>query len=133
MHPEVCSNFELPDGTFAAVLSAEALFECSQSARQYVPLPVYPSVERDLALVMDDDVEAGSVADSIKAFAGKSLCGVSVFDVYKGKGVPEGKKSVAYRLSFRLPDKTMNDAEAEAAVSKILRRLEAESGIVLRA
>lgn len=133
VHPEVCSNFELPDGIFAAVLSAEALFECSQSARQYVPLPVYPSVERDLALVMDDDVEAGSVADSIKAFAGKSLCGVSVFDVYKGKGVPEGKKSVAYRLSFRLPDKTMNDAEAEAAVSKILRRLEAESGIVLRA
>ena len=97
----------------------------------------YALIRSNVTALLEADavrtVEAGSVADSIKAFAGKSLCGVSVFDVYKGKGVPEGKKSVAYRLSFRLPDKTMNDAEAEAAVSKILRRLEAESGIVLRA
>ena len=64
---------------------------------------------------------------------GKSLCGVTVFDVYTGKGVADGKKSVAFRLSFRLPDKTMNDSEVDAAVTKILRRLESEKGITLRA
>ncbi len=133
LHPAVCDNFELPGDVYAAVLSTKALFAAAQTEWEYRPLPVYPAVERDLALVMDVATEAGVVEDAIRSYAGKSLCGVTVFDVYTGKGVADGKKSVAFRLSFRLPDKTMNDSEVDAAVTKILRRLESEKGITLRA
>ncbi len=117
---------------YAGVFSTEALFAASQTEWEYTPLPVYPAVERDLALVMDESTDAGTVEDAIRSYAGKSLCGVTVFDVYTGKGVADGKKSVAFRLSFRLPDKTMNDSEVDAAVTKILRRLESEKDITLR-
>ena len=82
---------------------------------------------------MDVATEAGVVEDAIRSYAGKSLCGVTVFDVYTGKGVADGKKSVAFRLSFRLPDKTMNDSEVDAAVTKVLLGLEIEYGKTLRA
>ena len=110
LHPTVCDSFELSSDVYAGVFSTEALFAASQTEWEYTPLPVYPAVERDLALVMDESTEAGTVEeDAIRSYAGKSLCGVTVFDVYTGKGVADGKKSVAFRLSFRLPDKTMND------------------------
>lgn len=132
LHPTVCDSFELSGDVYAGVFSTEALFAASQTEWEYTPLPVYPAVERDLALVMDESTEAGTVEDAIRSYAGKSLCGVTVFDVYTGKGVADGKKSVAFRLSFRLPDKTMNDSEVDAAVTKILRRLESEKDITLR-
>lgn len=100
----MCDNFELPGDVYAAVLSTKALFAAAQTEWEYRPLPVYPAVERDLALVMDVATEAGVVEDAIRSYAGKSLCGVTVFDVYTGKGVADGKKSVAFRLSFRLPE-----------------------------
>ena len=132
LHPTVCDSFELSGDVYAGVFSTEALFAASQTEWEYTPLPVYPAVERDLALVMDESTEAGTVEDAIRSYAGKSLCGVTVFDVYTGKGVADGKTSVAFRLSFRLPDKTMNDSEVDAAVTKILRRLESEKDITLR-
>lgn len=132
LHPTVCDSFELSGDVYAGVFSTEALFAASQTEWEYSPLPVYPAVERDLALVMDESTEAGTVEDAIRSYAGKSLSGVTVFDVYTGKGVADGKKSVAFRLSFRLPDKTMNDSEVDAAVTKILRRLESEKDITLR-
>lgn len=132
LHPTVCDSFELSGDVYAGVFSTEALFARVADEWEYTPLPVYPAVERDLALVMDESTEAGTVEDAIRSYAGKSLCGVTVFDVYTGKGVADGKKSVAFRLSFRLPDKTMNDSEVDAAVTKILRRLESEKDITLR-
>ena len=68
----------------------------------------------------------------IRSYANKSLESATVFDVYSGKGVEEGKKSVAVRLVFRLADKTMTDEDADAGVNKILKKLEKEQGIVLR-
>ena len=68
----------------------------------------------------------------IRSYAGKSLEDAFVFDVYRGKGVEEGKKSVAVRLVFRLADKTLTDEEADAGVKKILKKLDKEQGIVLR-
>lgn len=75
------------------VLSTKALFAAAQTEWEYRPLPVYPAVERDLALVMDVATEAGVVEDAIRSYAGKSLCGVTVFDVYTGKGVADGRKA----------------------------------------
>ena len=132
VHPLVCENYDLPRGVCAAIISTESLFESVKNERGYIPLPVYPAMERDLALICDKDAEVGKLIKDIRSYAGKSLEDAFVFDVYRGKGVEEGKKSVAVRLVFRLADKTMTDEEADAGVKKILKKLEREQGIVLR-
>ncbi len=132
IHPLVAAEFELGTDVYTATLDVTKLYGNSVNEKHYEPLPMFPGIERDLALVMPTDTEAQTVIDSIVKFAGKSLCDIKVFDVYMGKGVPEGKKSVAFRLTFRLPDKTMNDAEAEQAVSKILKKLKENCNIELR-
>ncbi len=132
VHPLVCENYDLPRGVCAAMISVEKLFASVKTERSYNPLPVYPAMERDIALICESDHEAGKLLADVRAFAGKSLEEAFVFDVYRGKGVEEGKKSVAVRLVFRLSDRTMTDEEADAGVKKILKKLEREQGIVLR-
>lgn len=132
IHPNVANNFDIDVAVYAAVLSVPAMFVSHEAEKEYKPLPLYPAMERDLALITDDTVEAGTICKSIRNFSGKSLIDVFVFDVYKGKGIEEGKKSIAVRLTFRLNDKTMTDEEADNAVKKILRRLESEMSITLR-
>lgn len=132
VHPLVCENYDLPRGVCAAIISTEALLDSVKTERGYIPLPIYPAMERDLALICDKDQEVGKLLADIRSYAGKSMESVNVFDVYCGKGIEEGKKSVAVRLVFRLADKTMTDEEADAGVKKILKKLEKEQGIVLR-
>ncbi|MBR5031580.1 MAG: phenylalanine--tRNA ligase subunit beta [Clostridia bacterium] len=131
VHPLAAREFGIECECFAAELELDALSVC-RAEPQYAPIPVFPASERDLALVMDEDAEAGNVCGIIKKYGGKALVSVNVFDVYRGKGVEEGKKSVAFRLTFRLPDKTLSDEEVDKAISKILKKLEEEAGIALR-
>ncbi len=131
LHPSVASEYGLAAATYIAVLDVNTMMSVADSKKQFKRLPAFPAMTRDLALVMDDAVEAGTVMDMITASAGKSLESVEVFDVYKGAGVADGKKSVAFNLVFRHPDRTMNDADADKAVGNILRKLE-EAGITLR-
>ncbi len=132
IHPLVCENYDLPKGVCAAIISVETLFDSVKNERGYIPLPVYPAMERDIALICDKHHEAGKLLSDIRSYAGKSLEDAYVFDVYSGKGVEEGKKSVAVRLVFRLADKTLTDEDADAGVKKILKKLDKEQGIVLR-
>lgn len=133
IHPAVAENFDIGEAVYAAVLSFPAMYAVHEAEVHYQPLPQYPAMERDLALVADDGIEAGTICKNIRCYAGKSLTDVYVFDVYKGKGIEEGKKSIAVRLTFRLADKTMTDEEADAAVKRILKKLDSEMGILLRA
>lgn len=132
VHPLVCENYDLPRGVCAAIISTELLLDSVKTERGYIPLPVYPAMERDIALICDKNHEAGKLLADIRSYAGKSLEDAFVFDVYRGKGVEDGKKSVAVRLVFRLADRTLTDEEADAGVKKILKKLESEQGIVLR-
>ena len=132
VHPLVCENYDIPKGVCAAIISVESLFDAVKNERGYIPLPVYPAMERDLALICDKDHEVGKLLADIRSYAGKSLEDAFVFDVYRGKGVEDGKKSVAVRLVFRLADKTLTDEDADAGVKKILKKLDKEQGIVLR-
>lgn len=132
VHPLVCENYDLPRGVCAAIIYTEELLNSVNTERGYIPLPVYPAMERDLALICEKSHEVGKLLADIRSYSGKSLESVDVFDVYCGKGVEEGKKSVAVRLVFRLADKTMTDEEADAGVKKILKKLEKEQNIVLR-
>ncbi|MBR4950663.1 MAG: phenylalanine--tRNA ligase subunit beta [Clostridia bacterium] len=132
VHPLVCENYDLPRGVCAAMIYTEPLLKSVKTERGYIPLPVYPAMERDIALICEKSVEVGKLLNDIRSYAGKSLESASVFDVYSGKGVEDGKKSVAVRLVFRLADKTLTDEDADAGVKRILKKLENEQGIVLR-
>ena len=98
----------------------------------YTPLPKYPSVFRDLSLLCDEAVTVAQVEDVITASAGKLLRSIRLFDIYRGPQIGEGKKSVSFAAMLRAAERTLTDEEADGAVKKILKRLEAECGAVLR-
>jgi phenylalanyl-tRNA synthetase beta chain len=91
-----------------------------------------PSVERDLALLVPEGIAAQSVLDAIRSRAGALLEDVVLFDHYRGEGVPDGKRSVAYGLRFRAPDRTLKDAEVDRAMTAIVGLLKEEFGVELR-
>ena len=100
--------------------------------RVYSPLAKYPAVLRDIALLVDDGTPVGGLLEIIRQRGGKILEKAELFDVYRGKQVPEGKKSVAFGLTFRDMEKTLTDEDAAKAVTKILKGLADEAGAVLR-
>jgi phenylalanyl-tRNA synthetase beta chain len=96
---------------------------------RYQPLPAFPPIERDLALLVPDALAAERVDAAAREAAGDLLEDVRVFDVYRGEGVPEGQRSIAIRLRFRSPERTLTDDDADAAVSRVLNRLQEELGV----
>ena len=98
----------------------------------YTPLPKYPSVTRDLSLICEETVTVADVEKVINASAGKLLRSVKLFDIYRGVGVPEGKKSMAFSLELRADDRTLTDTDSEQVVSKVLKALEEQLNASLR-
>ena len=106
--------------------------ELAPGARGYRVVPTQPAIEWDLALLIADAVPAARVEALIVDAAGASLERVAPFDLYRGPGIAEGTRSIAYRLRFRAPDRTLTDAEVERAVERVLRRLKEELGVERR-
>jgi phenylalanyl-tRNA synthetase beta chain len=100
---------------------------------RFVELPAFPAIERDFALLVPDAVPAARVLDAMQRTAGSLLQATEPFDVYSGTGVPDGTRSVAVRLRFRAPDRTLTDREVDDVVRKVLRRLNDELGVKQRA
>ncbi|MDX1492887.1 MAG: phenylalanine--tRNA ligase subunit beta [Longimicrobiales bacterium] len=98
----------------------------------YRPLPQYPAVERDLALLVPDATPAGAIHEHIAAAAGDDLEAVDLFDLYVGEGIPEGTRSVAFRLRFRSSKGTLKDKAVDRSVDKVRKRLEEELGVTVR-
>lgn len=98
-------------------------------APQYRPLPEFPPVERDLALLVPEEHSAAAVEEVIRASAGELLDEVHPFDLYAGKGIPAGTRSLAWRLRFRHPERTLTDAEVDRAVDRVLAALEERLGV----
>jgi phenylalanyl-tRNA synthetase beta chain len=96
------------------------------------PLPQYPASERDLALLVPDSVTADAVSTLIRERAGDDLEGLELFDMYTGEGVPEGMRSVAFRLRFRSAKRTLKDKQVDKSVRAVLKRLEEELGVEAR-
>ncbi|HET7274495.1 MAG TPA: hypothetical protein VFI91_04920, partial [Longimicrobiaceae bacterium] len=92
----------------------------------YEPIPDHPAIDRDLALIVAHDVSAQQVGDVIRTTAGDLLDSVWPFDMYEGKGIPEGTRSLAWRLRFRHPARTLTDAEIDDVISGVLASLESE-------
>ncbi|MBI4520195.1 MAG: phenylalanine--tRNA ligase subunit beta [Gemmatimonadetes bacterium] len=100
---------------------------------KFEPLPAFPAVERDLALVTPDAVAAVRVERAIRAAGGEFLDHVAIFDVYRGPGIPERTRSLAFRLRFRAPDRTLRDEDADRATGAIVSHLREELGVEPRA
>ena len=105
---------------FVAQLNLETLFESYGKTFQYQDLPRYPFVERDLALILANDIQTGDVLQTIQKSGGKLLKDTSVFDVYAGKQIESGLKSVAFRLIFQSNEKTLTEQEVNTVFDKIL-------------
>ena len=132
LHPKVAENYGFGQPVYAAVLDTEAIFANASFDKTYRPLPKYPALTRDLAFICDDALEAGTVESVMYRAGGKLLCGIKLFDVYRGNQLPEGKKSMAFSLSLRAADRTLTDEEADKATEKILLATEKELGITIR-
>jgi len=134
LHPLVKAAFHLPD---APVLCAEfdfqAIFEKVTDLFGVSAIPTQPPVLEDLAIVVDESVTAEQVEKVIRKGGGKMLAKVTLFDIYRGKQVQEGEKSLAYSLTYQAPDRTLTDKEVAKIRSKIIRLLDRELGARLRA
>jgi phenylalanyl-tRNA synthetase beta chain len=133
VHPTAAAHFEVPALTFLAEMNWQALVQHSTALRTYHGVPKFPAVARDLAFVVEASVPAEKMLEEIRsADAAKLLEQVTLFDVYRGSPVPEGKKSMAFGLSLRAADRTLTDAEADALCGKIRERLKSALGAEIR-
>jgi phenylalanyl-tRNA synthetase beta chain len=131
IHPKVAASYGLGEA-FAAELDMENLFSCAGDGSMYRPLPKYPSVMRDIAVVCDEGVTVAQLTECIKKGGGKLLKDVELFDIYRGSHIPEGKKSTAFSLKLRSDDQTLTDEHADEVTKSVLDTLRSELGAVIR-
>jgi phenylalanyl-tRNA synthetase beta chain len=116
----------------AADLDLELLLARVDERYNVAPVPAFPPVKEDLAVIVDEGVPGARVQAVIEGAGGKLLAGLTLFDVYRGVQVGDGKKSLAYGLTYQAPDRTLTDAEVAKARARIVRRLQEELGATLR-
>jgi len=131
LHPSTLAVFDLDGRAVALDVDAEALI-AARGERKATELPRYPAVHRDIAVVVDANVSAGELHRTVKEAGGNSLESLRAFDEYRGDQVAEGRKSIAFTLTFRSPERTLTDAEVEKAMSEIRKRLEKKHGARVR-
>ncbi|MGM9669064.1 MAG: phenylalanine--tRNA ligase subunit beta [Faecousia sp.] len=132
LHPLTAKNYGMSGEIYVAEINFTALVDLVQPEPTYVPLPKYPGVSRDLALLCDEAVTVAQISDVIEASAGKLLRNVKLFDIYRGVGVADGKKSMAFSLELRADDRTLTDADSEQVVTKVLEALKSRLNVTLR-
>lgn len=132
IHPLVAANYGMDTEVYTAELSFDAMYEKRGDIPVYQPLPKFPAVTRDIAVVCDEAVTVGALEESIRRGAKGLLKDVSLFDIYRGPGVAIGKKSVAFNLVLRADDRSLTGEEADEDVQSILVALKADHNAVLR-
>ena len=132
VHPLVCKNYGMDMEVYCAEIDFSKMSELVLPEPTYVPLPKYPTVTRDLSVMCDEALTVAEVEAVMTAAAGNLLRGIKLFDIYRGKGVAEGKKSLAFSLELRADDRTLTDADSEAVVTKVLEALSEKLGVSLR-
>ena len=131
-HPEVLENYDLPYKAYLFDFDMEALVDAAIFAKRFEPIPVYPKVERDLAIVVDKELLSDIPTGLIYATGGELVESVRLFDVYEGEQVPEGKKSLAYAITYHSATETLTDKAVNALHDKVVKRLNQELGAELR-
>ncbi|MEG0107927.1 MAG: phenylalanine--tRNA ligase subunit beta [Lachnospiraceae bacterium] len=131
IHPEVADNYGIGIDAYVAVIDMPEIVTLATFDRKYEGIAKYPAVHRDISMVMSKDILVGQIEDVIARRGGTYLEKYELFDIYEGAQIQEGYKSVAYAITFRGQDKTLEDADVSSAMKKILQGLE-ELGIELR-
>ena len=132
LHPEVIRNFDLAPSSILCDIDIEALFQLGDKTIKFKPLSRFPDVQRDSAFLVDVDVTAQQVFTVLNRVKIKDLESIELFDVYRGEGVPEGKKSLAIRVCYRAMDRTLTDELIQNLHGKLIKAMEKELGAELR-
>ncbi len=132
VHPLVAQGYGMDCEVYCCEIDLTAMASMQLPEATYTPLPKYPSVTRDLALICDESITVAQIENVITSAAGKLLRNVRLFDIYRGTGVPEGKKSLAFSLELRADDRTLTDSDSEQVTAKVLTALNEKLNAVLR-
>ena len=132
LHPDVCDRFDIPEETLALELTLGAVLASVPERRAVEELPRFPPIYMDLAVVVDDSTAASAVEQTILGAASSDLTSIRLFDVYSGDQVPMGKKSLAFALELRAPDRTLTDDDAVRIRERIMDALESDMNATLR-
>lgn len=132
VHPIVCNNYGINAKVYIAEINITKIVKYSKSNKKYNAIGKFPAVERDIAFIVDEKIEVGNIENLIKKNAKKILEEVKLFDIYRSDKLGENKKSVAYALTFREKNKTLNDEEVNKVMEKIISELQEEFGAELR-
>lgn len=133
LHPIVLENYSIGAALYVCEVDVTALFENTDMLKEYRPLPKFPAVSRDLAVICNEDVTVLELETAIKNSCGKSLEKLELFDIYQGSQVEKGKKSVAFSITLRSYDHTLTDVEADDTLKKVLKALATDCNAVIRA
>ncbi|NLW24942.1 MAG: phenylalanine--tRNA ligase subunit beta [Clostridia bacterium] len=133
VHPLVLENYDLPKEVYIAEIDVDVLFKIGQGKVEFKQLPKFPSVSRDLAIVVKDQVLAKDLIEKIKELGGELLVELQIFDVYKGGQIPSDSKSIAFSLTFQAMDRTLTDKEINEIFDRIQNSLGVHFGATLRA
>lgn len=132
VHPDAADNYGVDERCYIAELNLDILYSYANLDKKYKALPKFPAVTRDMAILIDDAVLVQDIEDIMWKQGGNMVESIKLFDVYKGEQIPEGKKSIAYSMIYRLENKTLTDAEVNKVHDKIVRTLENRLGAQLR-
>ncbi len=132
IHPDVSTNYNVNIRVYIAELNFEEIISQAKLYTEYKPLPKYPAVDRDIAIVVSDEIIAAQVEEIVKNKGGKLVEEVTLFDIYRGNQVPEGYKSMAYKIIYRSDEKTLTEEDISKVHNKILHSLYNQIGASLR-
>lgn len=132
IHPLVAANYGMDAEVYCAEIDFDKLFALQLPEPTYTPLPKYPAVTRDIAIVCDEATTVGQAQDVITKAGGKLLRSVRLFDIYRGANLGDGKKSLAFSLTLRADDRTLTDDDSEGTISRILAALKDSLSATLR-
>ena len=125
VHPDVQENYGIGTKTYIGKFNIPEMMNCAVTEISYKPLPKFPASTRDLSVICDDSLPVAELEKAIKGAVGKILEKVTLFDVYKGQQIEEGKKSVSYSITMRSHEGTLTDEQADSAMKKVLKALSA--------
>ena len=132
IHPEVLDNYDLPYKAYLFEFDLEGLADVAMFAKRFEPISIYPKVARDLAIVVNKEILSDMPTELIYTTGGDAVDSVRLFDVYEGEQVPEGKKSLAYTITYHSATETLTDKAVNALHDKVVKRLNRELGAELR-
>ena len=132
IHPEVLQNYDISKRAFLAEINLTKITKYARENKKYVEVPKFPAVERDIAMIVDEEIAVGDIEKVITKKGKKLLESVTLFDIYRDSKLGENKKSVAYALKFRDKSKTLSDEEVNKIMDEILTELEKKFNAELR-